>query len=115
MRWVVYVVLALVLLVQWPLWFGKGGWLRVSELQRAVQAQREANAALTARNNALAAEVRSLKEGREAIEERARHELQMTRGDEVFFQLIRPDAKPAPTTATPVAPAVDGAMQATKK
>lgn len=118
MRWVVYVVLALVVLVQWPLWFGKGGWLRVSELQRAVQAQREANAALTARNNALAAEVRSLREGREAIEERARHELQMTRGDEVFFQLIRPDAKPAAAKATPSAPAAPAAedvTQTTKK
>ncbi len=92
MRWVAYAVLALLLLVQWPLWFGKGGWLRVWELQRQVAAQSGQNATLVARNAVLAAEVRSLKEGREAIEERARQELQMTRGDETFFQLVPPDS-----------------------
>jgi cell division protein FtsB len=91
-RWLVWTVLALLIAVQWPLWFGKGGWLRVWELQRAVAAQRERNAGLVARNGVLAAEVRSLKEGREAIEERARHELHMTRSDEILFQFVRPDA-----------------------
>jgi len=87
-RWVAYVVLGLLVLVQWPLWFGKGGWLRVWELQRQIAAQRSHNATLAAGNTLLAAEVRSLKEGREAIEERARQELHMTRSDEVFFQLV---------------------------
>jgi cell division protein FtsB len=92
MRWVAWVVLALLVAVQWPLWFGKGGWLRVWELQRAIGSQQEHNATLAARNGVLQAEVRSLKEGREAIEERARHELHMTRGDEILFQLVRPEA-----------------------
>jgi len=104
MRWVAWAVLALLLAVQWPLWFGKGGWLRAWELQRAIAAQKEHNGTLEARNGVLAAEVRSLKEGREAIEERARHELHMTRSDEILFQLVRPDAEragaaPAPSTA----------------
>jgi len=103
-RWVTYSLLALLLAVQWPLWFGKGGWLRVSELQRSIAAQREHNATLLARNNLLAAEVRSLKEGREAIEERAREELHMTRGDEVFFQLVAPESG-RERAAPPVAPA----------
>jgi cell division protein FtsB len=94
MRWAAYAVLALLLLVQWPLWFGKGGWLRVWELQRAVAAQREVNAQIAARNGVLAAEVRSLQEGREAIEERARHELHMTRSGEILFQLVAPSADP---------------------
>jgi cell division protein FtsB len=80
----------LLLAIQWPLWFGKGGWLRVWELQRSVEAQRHDNAALAARNAALAAEVRSLKEGREAIEERARQQLNMIRSDELFFQFVTP-------------------------
>ena len=92
MRWVAYLVLVALVLVQWPLWFGKGGWLRVWDLQRQIAIQRSHNNALVARNNVLAAEVRSLKEGREAIEERARQELHMTRGDEVFFQLVPPKA-----------------------
>jgi len=106
MRWVVWTMFALLLLVQWPLWFGKGGWLRVWELQRAIAAQQDHNAALSASNGVLAAEVRSLKEGREAIEERARHELQMTRGDEILFQLVRPEADRA--VSTPAAEAAKG-------
>jgi cell division protein FtsB len=95
MRWAAIAVAALLVAVQWPLWFGKGGWLRVWDLQRAIAVQQEANAQLAASNAVLAAEVRSLKEGREAIEERARHELQMTRPDEVLFQFVRPERGPA--------------------
>ena len=101
MRWVALAVLALLLAVQWPLWFGKGGWLRVWELQRAIAAQQEHNSGLVARNGVLAAEVRSLKEGREAIEERARHELHMTRSDEILFQLVQPNAEGIAKAPTP--------------
>jgi cell division protein FtsB len=90
MRALTIVLGALLLAIQWPLWFGKGGWLRVWELQRSLEAQRHDNAALAARNAELAAEVRSLKEGREAIEERARQQLNMIRGDELFFQFVTP-------------------------
>jgi cell division protein FtsB len=93
MRWVAYTLLALLLAVQWPLWFGKGGWLRVWELQRSIAVQQEHNGGVVTGNGVLAAEVRSLKEGKEAIEERARHELHMTRGDEVLFQLVRPESQ----------------------
>jgi cell division protein FtsB len=100
MRWAALAVTALLIAVQWPLWFGKGGWLRVWDLQRSIAAQQRTNADLAARNAVLAAEVRSLKEGREAIEERARHELQMTRSDEILFQLVRPsDERAARATA----------------
>ena len=101
MRWVAWIVLALLVAVQWPLWFGKGGWLRVWELQRAIATQQDHNATLAARNGVLAAEVRSLKEGREAIEERARHELHMTRSDEILFQLVRPNAEGIATAPEP--------------
>ncbi len=92
MRWAALAVAALLVAVQWPLWFGKGGWLRVWELQRAIAAQQETNAQIAARNAVLAAEVRSLKDGREAIEERARHDLLMTRGDEILYQIGQPEA-----------------------
>jgi cell division protein FtsB len=104
MRWVAWAVLGLLLAVQWPLWFGKGGWLRVWELQRAILAQQQQNAILAAGNGVLAAEVRSLKEGREAIEERARHELHMTRSDEILFQWVRPDADGGAKAAGPASP-----------
>ena len=79
---------ALIVLIQVPLWLGKGGWLRVSEIDRQITAQQSTNAQLEARNVALEAEVRDLKQGLEAIEERARYELGMIKSDEVFFQVV---------------------------
>jgi cell division protein FtsB len=79
---------ALIVLVQYPLWLGKGGWLRVWEIDRQLSAQQATNRALEVRNGALEAEVRDLKQGLEAIEERARYELGMIKPGEVFFQVI---------------------------
>jgi cell division protein FtsB len=106
MRIAVAAVLGLLVLIQWPLWFGKRGWLEVWRLERAIEEQRATNAALAAHNAALAAEVRSLQEGREAIEERARHELQMTREDEILFQFVKPaaDGAAAPDAAAAGSP-----------
>jgi len=78
---------ALILAIQYPLWLGKGGWLRVWEVDRQLDAQQAKNTGLETRNNALAAEVKDLKQGHEAIEERARYELGMVKSDEVFFQI----------------------------
>jgi len=90
---------ALLLAIQWPLWFGRGGWLRVWDLQRQLDSQRSDNSALDARNAARSAELRSLDQGREAIEERAREDLHLMRSDEIFFQQL-PAAGNAASTAT---------------
>ena len=87
MRWLALVFIALIAALQYPMWLGKGGWLQVREIDRQLAAQREGNAGLKARNDALDADVRDLKTGYEAIEERARSELGMVKQDEVFFQL----------------------------
>jgi cell division protein FtsB len=79
---------ALILLIQYPLWLGKGGWLHVSGVDRQLAEQQAKNAQLEARNVALEAEVRDLKQGLEAIEERARYELGMIKSGEVFFQVV---------------------------
>jgi len=92
-------LLALLVAIQWPLWFGKGGWLRAWDLERQLAAQRGTNGAYNARNAELAAEVASLREGREAIEERARYQLNMVRDGEVFFQLVVP--KPQANVSAP--------------
>jgi cell division protein FtsB len=84
-----YALVATLLALQWPLWLGKGGRVRVWELDRQLAAQREQTARLKARNEALDAEVRDLKQGLEAVEERARMELGMIRRDEIFFQVVR--------------------------
>ena len=85
---------ALIVLIQYPLWLGKGGWLRAWDLNRQLEAQHGKNKQLETRNAGLAAEVRDLKQGTEAIEERARYELGMIRGDEVFYQIV-PEKAPA--------------------
>jgi cell division protein FtsB len=82
------VLAVLLLAIQWPLWFGRGGWLRVWDLQRQLDSQRSDNATLDARNAARSAELHSLEQGREAIEERAREELHLMRNDEIFFQQL---------------------------
>lgn len=87
MRWPTLVLVALIALLQYPLWLGKGGWLRVWEVDRQLQAQRDANRKLEQRNAALDAEVRDLKSGYDAIEEHARYELGLIRQDEIFIQV----------------------------
>ena len=98
MKLVTLALIALIALLQHPLWLGKGSWLRVWEVDRQMQAQRETNQKLALRNSALDAEVRDLKQGLDAIEERARSELGMIKRDEIFFQILdeRPTAKPSP-------------------
>lgn len=86
-----------IVLIQYPLWLGKGGWLRASEVDRQLTAQKAKNAEFAQRNAGLAAEVNDLKTGTEAIEERARFELGMVRSDEVFYQYA--DKIPAATVA----------------
>ena len=92
MKLLAAVLAALIVLIQFPLWLGKGGWLRVWDLDRQVQAQKDQNLKVQKRNVALDAEVSDLKQGLDAVEERARYELGMVKQDEVFFQIVEPRA-----------------------
>ncbi|HEX6945529.1 MAG TPA: cell division protein FtsB [Casimicrobiaceae bacterium] len=98
MRILALVLAGLIAALQYPMWLGKGGWLEVRHLDRQLASLQESNGRLKQRNEALDADVRDLKTGFEAIEERARAELGMVRGDEVFFQLQPAGSrgKPAP-------------------
>jgi cell division protein FtsB len=98
MRLIILGLAALLLFIQYPLWLGKGGWLRVWDLDNQVTAAQKKNEELRARNAKLSSEVRDLKEGTEAVEERARYELGMIKEGEVFVQILEANAKP------PVAP-----------
>lgn len=88
MKALTLIFVILIALLQYPLWLGKGSWLRVWDLSRQLATQQEKNSALKARNETLDAEVRDLKSGRAAIEERARSELGMIKQDEVFYQVL---------------------------
>jgi cell division protein FtsB len=103
LRWLALAFIALIVALQYPMWLGKGGWLQVREFDRGLAAQKEANARLKQRNDALDADVRDLKTGFEAIEERARSELGMVKQDEVFFQLqqVAEQSREDPATIRP--------------
>lgn len=96
MKALTLIFVILIALLQYPLWLGKGSWLRVWDLSRQLATQEEKNSALKARNETLDAEVRDLKSGRAAIEERARSELGMIKQDEVFYQVLDNSAHTQP-------------------
>lgn len=93
MRLLTIVLVSLLVLIQYPLWLGKGGWLRVAELDKHVMAVQEKNDTLKARNAKLESEVQDLKIGTEAVEERARFELGMIKKDEIFVQILDEGSK----------------------
>ena len=82
------ILLCLLLLIQYPLWFGKGSWYDVFKLKQEFNNQAKINLVLSKENFALKAEVSDLTNGTDAIEERARHELGMVKDDEYFFQIL---------------------------
>ena len=88
MRYLFLVLLVLFLLLQYRLWWGDGSFADVWNLHQDVAEQRAENDRLRERNEALDAEVTDLKQGLEAIEERAREELGMIKEDEIFYQII---------------------------
>ncbi|MBI4938127.1 MAG: cell division protein FtsB [Nitrosomonadales bacterium] len=101
MRWIKLALIALILLLQYPLWLGKGSWLKVWDLNRQVESQKQTNQQAQTRNAVLDAEVRDLKQGTEAIEERARSELGMVKRGEIFFQIAGDGPAPLPASAPP--------------
>lgn len=103
MRVVTYILLALVVLLQYPLWFGKGSWLKVWDVNHKLETQKSINEQAQQRNAVLDAEVRDLKRGTDAIEERARSEFGMIKQGEVFIQIINDSAATSAVPAQSVA------------
>lgn len=88
MKWLVGLILAALVAMQYSLWFGQSGLLEVARLQEKITAQEAVNATLSQRNQQLHAEVLDLKEGIAAIEEHARHDLGMVKPNETFYQVV---------------------------
>jgi cell division protein FtsB len=94
MKWLTWVLALLIGLLQYPLWLGESGWLTLLSSSRKVDEQRQLNEKLRQRNAVFAAEVQNLKQGKDAIEERARSELGMIRPDEVYVRIVGNTAAP---------------------
>jgi cell division protein FtsB len=105
LRIIVAVLLVVVLALQYRIWASPGGMREVWRLEKAIEVQQQENERLAERNRTLAAEVRDLKEGRSAIEERARTDLGMVKSNETFFQVVPPARTPASAESPPAAPA----------
>ena len=88
MKALTLIFVVLIALSQYPLWLGKGSWLRVWNVNQQISQQITKNTSLKQRNETLQAEVNDLKQGSAAVEERARTELGMIKQDEVFYQVI---------------------------
>lgn len=103
MRLLFLTLLALFLLIQYPLWFGQGGWFAVWELEQKVAEQRSVNEGIRQRNMAMEAEVEDLRVGTQAIEERARTDLGLMLDKEVYVQILPPEVplKDPADVATP--------------
>ena len=89
MKALIAILALLAVLLQFKLWFGDGSIMEMSRLEKSVAAQADENASLRERNQALAAEVQDLKQGTEAVEERARSELGMIKQGEIFYQVVQ--------------------------
>ncbi|MGH8781138.1 cell division protein FtsB [Paraburkholderia sp.] len=101
MRLVTVVLIVLLALIQYPLWWGHGGWLRVHELQQQLGEQQKKNADEKVRNERIEGEVQDLQNGTSAVEERARYEMGMVKDSEVFVQFVSPNASsPVANTQT---------------
>ena len=100
MRTVTFVLAALLVLVQYALWFGSGGYAQVRRLQAQLDAAQFANDEQKERNARLQAEVEDLRQGLEMVEDRARGELGMVKPDEILVQLTRNDG-PLPSSLAP--------------
>jgi cell division protein FtsB len=99
MKWLAAALAVAVLLLQYRVWFSEDGVRELARLRQAVAAQRAENQHLGERNRQLAAEVRDLKTGMDALEERARSDLGMIARNETFYQVV--PARPADTTHAP--------------
>ena len=101
-RWLLLVLALLLGWLQYRFWFGPGNSGEVMMLEAQVENQKRDNAGLQQRNDALAAEVKDLKEGEAAIEERARSELGMIKPGEKFYRVVEDAPVPPPRAPTAV-------------
>ena len=95
------VLLGALILLQFPLWFGQGGWIRVWRLERQIEVREIENEARRQRILELEAEVRDFKSSPRAAEERARYELGLIKPGESFVQWAKPVAPPSGSLKDP--------------
>ncbi|MGN6328035.1 MAG: cell division protein FtsB [Rhodanobacter sp.] len=105
LRWVALILIVMLVGLQLKLWSGSGGVREVDTLRTSLKKQTDENARLLQRNQALAADVRDLKQGEQAVEARARNELGLIKPGETFYQVDERPATAASVSLPPPPPA----------
>ncbi len=93
MKVMLAIFIALLILLQYQLWFGEGSYRQVWHLRKAIDQQQKENQALKKRNDALQAQVADLHQGHQVVEALARNELGMVKKGETFYQIVEPNDK----------------------
>lgn len=90
MRIIITLLVLLLAFLQYRLWVGEGSLAEVNNLKDEIGSLQQELVILRKRNDALQAEVKDLRSGQAAIEERARSELGMIKEGETFYQVVTP-------------------------
>ncbi|MCH9636924.1 cell division protein FtsB [Candidatus Rickettsiella isopodorum] len=94
MKPLIVILTLLFLSLQYKLWFVQEGVWRVHQLKKQITMQMKENTQLSQRNTAMVAEIKDLKSGKVALEEHARHDLNMVKSNELFYMLVdKPEKK----------------------
>lgn len=89
MRLLIFILTGFVLLFQYDFWFGKNGYLDYRNIEKEIALHQQESEKLSQRNQIIAAEIKDLKEGVDAIEERARLQHEMVKNNEIFYRIVK--------------------------
>ena len=94
-RALIVLLLFIILILQYRLWIGDGSLAHIHRLEGQIAQQQAENERIKTQNALLSAQVSALKEGRDAIEERARKQMGMIKEGETFYMIIDEPINPA--------------------
>lgn len=117
MKWIAVILLVILMTLQYRIWFGDSSYQKIKIQEEQIQKVQLENDELTARNQKLFAEIKNLRNGSDAVEERARNQLEMVKDGEVFFRILTSNNAPhqaSLSNSTPSKPLKPQATQSTQ-
>jgi cell division protein FtsB len=87
MKSLTWMLIPVFLLLQYEIWLAPGGLMTLWKVRRQLTAETQINQQWQQRNQALAADIQTLKTSNKAIEDHARADLGMIKPGEILYQL----------------------------